>query len=162
MLPILKTTNANILNFFGTLADNLLSNLPPPSLRFGFPSIRLYYGKFIKLTSYKFKFTFVSEETVSKLLLDLTSKTSKHGATVLAKHISQICNLSIKYSIFLSDCKITKIRPLFRKGSKAASKNYLPISSLPIISKIIVKLIHDQTQSFLDKNKIIYRYQQGF
>ena len=30
------------------------------------------------------------------------------------------------------------------------------------MSWAILKRIHDQTQSFLDKNNIIYRYQSGF
>ena len=46
----------------------------------------------------------------------------KDGATVLAKPISQICNLSEKYSIFSSDCKIAKLKPLFKKGSKTVPK----------------------------------------
>ena len=91
---------------------------------------------------------------------NLSDKFLKNGATVLA--ISQIYNLSIKYSIFSSDCKIAKLKPLFKKGSKAAPKNYRPISLLPLVSKIIEKLIHDQTQSFLDKNDVIYKYQSGF
>ena len=122
---------------------------------------------------YKFKFNFVSEKTELKLLQNLdenkpagldnlSGKFLKDGVTVLAKSISQICNLPIKYSIFPSDCKIVKLKPLFKKGSKAAPKNYCPISLLPLVSKIIEKVIHDQTQSFLDKNDIIYRYQSGF
>ena len=93
---------------------------------------------------------------------NLSGKFLKDGATVLAKPISQICNLSIKYSIFPSDCKIAKLKPLFKKGSKTDPKNYCPISLLPLVSKIIEKVIHDQTQRFLDKNDIIYRYQSGF
>ena len=36
------------------------------------------------------------------------------------------------------------------------------LSLLPLFSKIIEKIIHDQTQNFLDKNNVIYRYQSGF
>ena len=54
------------------------------------------------------------------------------------------------------------MKPLFKRGSKTDSKNYRPISLLPLISKIIEKIIHDQTQNFLDKNNVIYRYQSGF
>ena len=82
----------------------------------------------------------MSEETVLKLLKDLdenktvgldnlSGKFLKDGATVLVKPISQICNLSIKYSIFTSNCKIAKLKPLFKKGSKAAQKNYRPLAS---------------------------------
>ena len=89
---------------------------------------------------------------------NLSGKFLKDGATVLAKPISQICNLSIKYSIFPSDCKIAKLKPLFKKGLKTDLQNYRPTSLLPLVSKIIEKFIHDQTQSFLDKNDVIYRY----
>ena len=65
----------------------------------------------------------------------------------------------MQYSIFSSDCKIANLKPLFNKGWKTAPKNYRPIFLLPLISKKIEKVIHDQTQSFLDKNDIIYRYQ---
>ena len=109
----------------------------------------------------------MSEETVLKLLQDLDENKAAglvnlSGATVLTKPISQICNLSVKYSIFLSDCKIVKLKPLFKKGLKTDPKNYHPISLLPLVSRITEKVIHDQTQSFLDKNDIIDRYQSGF
>ena len=113
--------------FFCTLADDLLANLSPPSLRFGLNSVRQYYEKILKHPKSKFKFNVVPEETVLKLLQDLdenkaagldnlSGKFLKDGATVLAKPISQVCNLSIKYSIFPSDCKIVKLKPLFKKG----------------------------------------------
>ena len=132
-----------------------------------------YYDKTLKLPNTRFKFTFVSEDSILKILknidenkaagLDhLSGKFLKDGATILAKPLSQICNLSIKYSTLPNDCKTAKLKPLFKRGSKTDSKNYRPISVLPLISKIIEKFIHDQTQSFLDKNNIIYRYQSGF
>ena len=93
---------------------------------------------------------------------NLSGKFLKDGATILAKTLSQICNLSIKYSTFPNDCKIAKLKPLFKRGSKTDPKNYRPISLFPLISKIIEKIIHDQTQNFLDKNNVIYRYQSGF
>ena len=109
------------------------------------------------------------EETVLKIIQDLdenkaaslynlSGKFLKDEATVLPKPISQICNISIKYSIFPSDCKIAKLKPLFKKGLKTDLQNYRPTSLLPLVSKIIEKFIHDQTQSFLDKNDVIYRY----
>ena len=102
--------------FFCTPADAVVANLPPLSLKFALPSVRQYYEKNLKLPNSKFKFNFVSEETALKLLKDLdenkaadldnlSGKFLKDGATVLAKPISQICNLSIKYSILPSDCK---------------------------------------------------------
>ena len=112
----------------------------------------------------------MSEETVLKFLQDLdknkaagldnlSGKSSKNGTTVLTKTISEICNLSIKYSIFLSYCKIAKLKPLFEKVSKPAPRNDRHISLLSLISEIIEKVFYDKTQSFLGKYDIIYRYQ---
>ena len=134
-LPFLMTKkNANIFkSVFCTLADNLLANLPTPSLRFGLNSVQQYYEKILKYPKSELRFNFVSEETVLKHLQDLdgnkaagldklSGKFLKDGATVLAKPISQICNLSIKYSTFLSDCKIAKLKVLSKKGPKIDPK----------------------------------------
>ena len=113
------------------------------------------------------------EENVLKLLknidtdkapgLDnLSARFLKDGADVLAKPITQICNLSIKFSIFPIKWQIAKLKPLFKKGSTTLPKNYCPISLLSIISKIIEKVIHDQTQTYLNENKILFKFQSGF
>ena len=90
-------------------------------------------------------------ENKSAGLDDLSGKFLKDGATILTKPYSQICNLYIKYSTFQHDCKIAKLKPLFKNGSKTDPKNYRPISVLPLISKIIEKIIPDQRKRFLNK-----------
>ena len=81
---------------------------------------------------------------------------------LLVEPITKLCNLSIKLSTFPDDCKIAKLKPLFKKGSKIDPQNYRPISLLPLISKIIEKVIHIQTQEYLNKHNILYKYQSGF
>ena len=51
--------------------------------------------------------------------------------------------------------------PLYKTGSTTLPINYRPISLLPLVSKIIENMIHDQTQTLLDENKILYRFQLG-
>ena len=70
--------------------------------------------------------------------------------------------MSIKLDTFPSQCKIAKIKPLFRKGIKTEAKNYRPICLLPLISKVIEKSIHDQTQDYLQRNELLYSYQSSF
>ena len=93
---------------------------------------------------------------------NLAGKFLRDGASVLVTPVTEICNLSIRLSAFPDKCKIAKLKPLFKKGSKTEAKNYRPISLLPLISKIVERVIYDQTQSFLDKNEIRYKYQSGF
>ena len=93
---------------------------------------------------------------------NLSGKFLKDGAIILAKPISKLCNLSKKYSLFPTGCQIPKLKPLFKKGSTTFPKNYRSISLFLLISKIIKKVIHNQTQAFLEENKILYRFQSGF
>ena len=86
----------------------------------------------------------------------------KDGAEILSKPVSEICNLSISHGIFPNACKVVKLKPIFKKGKNVDPSNYRPISLLPLISKIIEKVVHDQTHEFLSDNKILYNYQSGF
>ena len=93
---------------------------------------------------------------------DLSGRFLKDGSRVLSKPTSELCNLSIKLGSFPGSRKIAKLKPLFKKGSKTNPSHYKPISLLPLISKIIKKLIHEQTSSFLSNNDILYNYKSGF
>ena len=46
-------------------------------------------------------------------------------------------------------------------GKKTDPSNYRPISLLPSISKIIERVIHDQTNAFLSDEDILYKHQSG-
>ena len=63
---------------------------------------------------------------------------------------------------FPDKCKIAKLKPLHKKGFKIEPKNYRPISLLPLVSKLFAKIVHYQTQDYLDTHKILYKYQSGF
>ena len=159
-------TNANTFKeFFCNLASDLVAKLPPSSNEFGISSVRNYCQNILDLYPNKFNFSNVTEDFVLNLLKDMTEdkatgidklsgKLLKDEANILAKPISKICNLSIKYSVFPTDCQVAKLKTLYKKGFITLSRNYRPISLLPLISKVIEKVIHDQIQAFLDENKI--------
>ena len=86
----------------------------------------------------------------------------KGCAEVIAVPLCNLVNLSIKQSLFPDQCKIAKLKPLFKKASNSDQKNYKPIPLLPAVSKIIEKTIHIQTQEYLDKDGLLYKYQSGF
>ena len=64
----------------------------------------------------------------------------KNGADVLAKPFTDISNLSISLNKFSS-----AFRKIFKKGRKTNVSKYRPISLLPILSKVIEKVVHKQT-----------------
>ena len=83
-----------------------------------------------------------------------------------AKILLPIC-LLVKFATSPSHgifpvCKVAKLKPIFKIGKKIDPSNYRPILWLPLISKIIKKLVHNQTNEFLSANKILYNYQSGF
>ena len=63
---------------------------------------------------------------------------------------------------FPDSCKIAKLKPIYKKGSLTEASNYRPISLLLLISKVIEKVIHDQTSTFLNSRNLLYNYQSGF
>ena len=74
-----------------------------------------------------------------------SDKFLKDGAPVIAIHVANIINLSIKLDTLSSQCKTIKIKPLFKKDVKTEAKDYRPRILLPLISKIIQESIHDET-----------------
>ena len=91
----------------------------------------------------------------------ISGKFLKDGAQILAKPISELCNLSMALGSFPDACKIAKVKPLFKKGSKADPSNYRPISLLPLLSEVFQRVVLDQTEEFFSLNKILFDYQSG-
>ena len=80
----------------------------------------------------------------------------------MTKPTYDIINLSIKLSTFPDKCKTAKWIPLFKKGLKTDPKNYRQISLLPLLSKLIEKVIYTETQEYIDKHFLLYKFQSGF
>ena len=57
---------------------------------------------------------------------------------------------------------MANVTPIYKEGDKSNCENYRPISVLPVISKILEKLICDQLREFLNENNIISKQQSGF
>ena len=149
----------------------MTQKLPTPPNRYNYNSIIQYYRHFTRTDA--FHLTYTTGINIEKILKstnvhktvgidDLLGHFLKDGSQVLSKPIREVCNLSIKLGSFPGSCKIGKLKPLFKKGSKTNSSNYIPISLLPLMSKIFKKLIYEQTSSFLSNNEILYKYRSGF
>ena len=67
---------------------------------------------------------------------NLSGRFLKDDAVVLALPISKLCNLSMKVSKFPLDCKIAKLKPLYKKGSKADPKTIAPFYFCHLFQKL--------------------------
>ena len=85
----------------------------------------------------------------------LSRRFLKDGTGILAKPVSAACNVSISRGVFPSACKVAKLKPIFKKGKKTDPSNYRPISLVPVISKIIEKVVHHQTNVFFSYENIL-------
>ena len=168
-----EKTNNSFKNLYANLALNSVNELPHTHNKFNLDSVLAYYKRFLNTENKKFTFSPTLENEVLKLLKDskpekaagidnLSGRFLKNDAVVLALPISKLFNLSTKYSKFPLDCKIVKLKPLYKKESKTDPKNYRLISLLTLVSKVIEKVIHNQTENFLSKNKFYISINQGF
>ena len=58
--------------------------------------------------------------------------------------------------------KTAKMTPVYKSGSPTEGSNYRPISVLPILSKILKKVIHNQLKEYLEQNKLLSNSQFGY
>ena len=96
----------------------------------------------------------MSEDVAKKTLFCLNMKNKgsgldtipekflKEAAGMLANPLPRIINLSLKLTAFPEECKIAKLKRLFKKSSKIHLKICRPILLLPLVSKVIEKSIH--------------------
>ena len=71
-------------------------------------------------------------------------------------------NLSLAQGIVLMEHKIAKVTPLFKNDNKKFVNNYRPVSVLPLLSRILERLMYNRILTFINKHDILYRYQFGF
>ena len=105
--------------------------LPKAPNKFNSQTIENHYGN----VSNDFELSNVFEEVVKKILLSLDTgkaagvlleqipaKFLKEGAEELVLTLRNIINLSVKLSTFPDECKIAKLKPIFKKGARTVPK----------------------------------------
>lgn len=76
--------------------------------------------------------------------------------------ISHLANLCMAQGIFPTALKKAVITPIHKGGHKDEACNYRPISVLPVLAKIIEKIINIRLINYLTKFKILSEAQYGF
>jgi hypothetical protein len=106
----------------------------------------------------------VSPDKVEKIISQLkNSKSSgldnldtyilKLTKSAIVPSVCHIVNLSITMNRFPTKWKIAKVVPLYKgKGSKVDPKNYRPVAILPILSKVLERVMFQQVVNFMDTN----------
>ena len=101
---------------FSNLANDLVQKLLAGAKKFGDKSVEDYYSDMFNLNPKKLTFQTIQTRYISDLIKncdinnaagvdDVPGRFLKNGADILTIPITQICNLSIKFSLFPKDCK---------------------------------------------------------
>ena len=157
----------NFAKYFSTVGKDFTNKTMPSQT-----PLRDYLNK-IQKNSKTMYFQPASVEEVSKVISELKPKTSsgydnisnkllKQLHPVIITPLTEIINRSLSEGHFPDSMKTADTIPLYKAKERDNTNNYRPISLLLTLSKILEKIVHKRTVSFLDSNNIIYNRQYGF
>lgn len=86
----------------------------------------------------------------------------KHSLPVIAPHLTTIMNTSIVTGIFPTAWKYSIVVPIPKSGDVNDPSNYRPISLLPVLSKLLEKIVASQLIQHLESNTLLSNSQHGF
>ena len=86
----------------------------------------------------------------------------KELSNVISKPLASLFQNSLDSGVVPEDWRKANISGIYKKGSKADSQNYRPISLTSIVCKIMESLIKDEIVGHLEKFELIKSSQHGF
>lgn len=119
-------------------------------------------------------FEAVSCSTLHDLILSLPSKSCsldsipthvfKQLVDTLCPTLNRVVNLSLSSGEFPSAFKLSLVRPLLKKPNldPAVFKHYRPVSNIPFVSKVLEKVVADQTLGYLESNHLLPHMQSAY
>ena len=85
----------------------------------------------------------------------------KAGLPILAESLCDIFNHSLATGVFPDCWKVARVAPIFKNGEQTDRSNYRPICVLPVLSRVLEKLVDNQLCECLDENKHLILHQSG-
>ena len=117
-------------------------------------------------------FTKLAEDEVEKIMsmptksckFDvLPTKVLKDIITPLLPLLTKIINLLLTEGLFVQEWKVAIIHPLLKKpGLDLICSNYIPVSNLPFLSKVVEKAALQQFIRHCDENSLLLNYQSAY
>ena len=154
-------------NYYVNVGPKLATQIGPPNTdyRKNLPKIQTQGSLFLRRTE---------EQEVINIIKFLKPKSSyghdgispkflkKTYAGIIAP-IVYIINLSLSTGTVPNAMKQAKVVPIYKNsGSKEIMKNYRPVSLLPVISKVLERIVYNRLFEYLVKHKLLHTSQYGF
>ena len=155
-------------SFFIDIGANLAASIPPAPRE---PIDFLH--DFKPLLNCNFHFKEITADDVARLLNDLPSdkatgldnisaKLLKMSAPAISRSLAHVFNKSLRTGSFPNKLKNARVTAIYKKGTRSDPGNYRPISILPVLSKILERIVHRQLTEYCSQNKLITDAQSGF
>ena len=85
----------------------------------------------------------ITELNISKAtgIDEISAKVLKAAAPAIAEPLTRIFNMSIVSDKFPAEWKVARLTLIFKKGQRSMFDNYRPISILPVVSKLMERIL---------------------
>ena len=80
----------------------------------------------------------------------------------LTPSVTQLINASLTSSELPTPLKLATLSPIFKNGDPSLATQYRPISPLPLVSKLLQKVVAHQLRSYLEEFSIIPKEQFAY
>ena len=159
-----KTVANKFNTFFVNVGESLANEIP---------FIDRCPSEYIKVEiSENFFVSAVTEDEIGKIICnfkdsaagwdDLRPRIMKLIQSCIKRPLTHICNRSFVTGIFPSELKIANVVPIFKSGDDMVFSNYRPVSVLPVLSKILERLMYNRLILYINRHDLLYEYQFGF
>ena len=79
----------------------------------------------------------------------ISPKLLRHCALALYQPLYHLFSISLSQHFLPADWRTHLIKPVFKSGDKTSVRNYRPISLLPVVSKVLEKLVFSNIVDFV-------------
>ena len=76
--------------------------------------------------------------------------------------LSIIFNKSIEEGVFPKSMKTAKVIPIYKSKERNILNNYRPVSLLPVVSKVLERIVYNRLYNFVVNNNVLNSNQYGF
>lgn len=151
-------------NYFVNIGPTLSSKIPDQGSQFKvYMPPRNKFSMFLRP---------VKQDEVKKIIVELkdgaagedgiTSVGLKCVVDYIAEPLTHMANMSFSQGVFPNEMKKAMVSPLYKAKDPMSFSNYRPISLLSTFSKVLEKLMYKRLLDFLNKFKILNKFQFGF
>ena len=92
---------------------------------------------------------------------ELDAQHIKSSSSIILQPLLHVCNLFFTHGVLPDGMKLAKVIPLFKSGNSTKVNKFRPVSILPVLSKILERLLYNRLLKFIEEFNILHDFQFG-